>query len=356
MANTLTYGFVGLEHLWNERVTVVGEKVVYDAIAESAAEHTRQMDALMASFVEKVTEHQIKFLLPGAGTLQPLDEYGNPRVTRPAGSYQVAFPIQGGGDAWGANRVTRALMTVQEANRHTYDALRRDADWMSRHIRAAVLDNTTWVYDDPAFGNLTIQPLANGDAVTYVRTGGAIAVDNHYLAQADAISDAHNPFDDIYTELMEHPSNTGPVVAYVPSNLTTTIEALTNFVAVGDPDIAYGISSDQLNTAADAVRGFGDEVLGKTDRVWIVEWKALPDNYMIAHALGAGAVLGMREYEASQLQGFFPEEFNVDGNLQGMRMLRYAGFGVLNRVAALVYRIGNAAYAIPSGYTNPLAV
>ena len=356
MANTITYGFVGLEHLWDQRVTTIGEKVVYDAIVESAMEHTRQLNALMASFVQQMTEHQIKFLLPGAGTLQPLDEYGNPRVTRPSGSYNVAFPIQGGGDAWGNNRITRALMTVEEANRHTYDALRRDADWISRHVRAAVLDNTTWTFDDPAFGDLTIQPLANGDTVTYVRTGGDIAVDTHQLAQAAAIDDSNNPFDTIYTELMEHPSNSGPVVVYVATGLTTSIESLTAFVPVGDPDINYSITTDQRAGNLESIRGFGDEVLGKVSKCWIVEWKALPAGYMVAHAVGGGAVVGMRQYEPSELQGFFPEEFDVDGNLQGMRMLRYAGFGVLNRIACVVMYIGGGAYAIPTGYTNPLAV
>jgi hypothetical protein len=37
-------------------------------------------------------------------------------------------------------------------------------------------------------------------------------------------------------------------------------------------------------------------------------------------------------------------------------MIRYAGFGVLNRVAAMITRVGNASYAIPSGFTAPLPV
>jgi hypothetical protein len=64
----------------------------------------------------------------------------------------------------------------------------------------------------------------------------------------------------------------------------------------------------------------------------------------------------MREYDAPELQGFFPEDHSPDGNIQEMRMIRYAGYGALNRVAAVVQRIGNGSYAIPSGYTNPLAV
>ncbi len=356
MANTLAYGFVSLEHLALERVTTVGERRIFDAIQESVAEHTRQINELMSSFVELATEHKIRFALAGDGTLQPLDEHGNPLPVRPSGYYDVAFPIQGGGTAWGDNRVSRALMTVDEANRNTLDAQKRDADWMRRHILASVFDNVAWTFDDDEFGNLTIEPLANGDTVQYNKVGGAKATDTHYLAQAAAIDDSNNPFDDIYDELMEHPSNRGPVVVYVATSLTSTIEALTAFVEVGDPDLRYGVASTQIDENAPLmdIKGFGDEVLGKVNKCWIVEWRALPDGYMLAHAVGGGPVVKGRQYPATSLQGFFAENHSPDGNLREVRMIRYIGFGVANRVAAVAYYVGGGAYVIPTGYGAPL--
>lgn len=353
-ANTLAYGFVGLEHLMNERVTTAGVPLIWDAIQQSAAEHTRQANELMSTFVERTTDAQRRFYLPGTGTLQPLDDYGNPRTVRPGGYYDIAFPIQGGGTAFGDNRVSRALQTVQEVNRAVLDAQARDWDWLKRHILAAVFDSTAWTFSDSLLGNLTIEPLANGDTVTYVKRGGDAATDTHYLATASAISDAANPFPTIWDELMEHPSNRGPVVVYVPTNLTDDVEGLTDFVAITDPDIRQGIGADSLAASLDPA--MGDEVMGKCNKCWVVEWKALPDNYMIAHARGAGAVLGMREYDSPELQGFFTEKHSPDGNLNETRMIRYAGFGCQNRVAALVYRFGNADYAVPSGYDAPLAI
>lgn len=354
MANQLAYGFVGKEHLLASRLSEVGAETVWGMVKESVDEHNRQIAALLQSFVFSTTLHKERFRLSSSGTLQPLDEYGNPRPVRPGGYFDVAYPIQGGGTAFGVNRVTGNLLTVEEANNLTLERMREDADWMRRHILASVFDNTTWTWDDEEFGNLTIQPLANGDAVTYNKVGGTVAVDTHQLAQASAIDDSHNPFDDIYDELMEHPSNSGPVVVYVPTNLTTSIEALTAFTEVGDPDLRYGVASTQIGSAFD--RGFGDEVLGKVNKCWIVEWRALPDSYMMAHAQGGGAPVGMRQYPAGGLQGLFTENHSPDGNLQESRFIRYAGFGVRNRVAAVVYRVGNGSYAIPSGYTNPLAV
>lgn len=352
--NTVAYGFLNLEHLFSQQLDAVGTQVITSAVRESAAEHTRAINALLASLVERTTMHQERFWLPGSKTLQPLDEHGNPLPTAVAGYFDVAYPIQGGGDAWGANRVARALMTVEDVNRQTIEALKADADWIRRHVLAALYDNATWTFDDEKNGDLTIQPLANGDTVVYNKIGGAAATDTHYLAQAAAILDGSNPFPTIYSELIEHPTNQGPVVVYTPSNLVDSIAALTSFVEVGDPDILVGNATDQLGRVID--RGLGDEVLGKASKCWIVEWRALPDNYMIAHAQGAGPVLKMREYPSAALQGFFAENHSPDGNLQLMRMIRYAGFGVANRIAAVAYRIGNAAYAIPTGYGAPLAV
>jgi hypothetical protein len=357
--NTVTYGFVGLQHLYNTRVAQVGVQRIYAAIQESANEHTRQINALLATMVAPTVAAQVQVELPGGQTLQPIDEYGNPIPVKPSGNYTVGFPIQGGGFAWGSNRVSRELLTVEEANRMTLEAMIADADWML----GALLDNVYWTYNDKVganggkgLGNISIQPLANGDSVEYVFRNGTKSTDNHYLAQAAAISDANNPYPTIFAELFEHPSNSGPWVAYIASDQVTATEGLATFVQVRDPDIAYGVSQ-VVNAEMDApIRGPGDRVIGKVDNLWIVEWSSLPSGYIMAHAQGAGPVVNMREYPAPALQGFFPEEHSPDGNLREMRMLRYAGFGVYNRVAMVVQYIGGGAYAIPTGYDAPLSV
>jgi hypothetical protein len=354
--NTLAYGFIGLEALLSARVSTVGVRRVFDAVAQSATEHTRQTNELLSSLVQRTTDYQARYELPGTGTLQPLDQWGNPLPVKPGASYTVSLPIQGGGDAWGDNRVSRALMTVEEANRYTLDALRRDSDWVRRHVLAAIFTNTTWTYADPQYGNLTIQPLANSDTVQYVGWGGVSATATHYAAQAAAIADATNPYTTISSTLLNYPSNRGPVVAYIPADLVATTQALASFVEVTDPAVRLGVGNDELTRQIDP--GFGDQVLGfvKGADVWVVEWRALPAGYIVSHARGSGPAIGMREYPATELQGFFPENFSPDGNTLEHRMIRYAGFGAMNRVAVMVTRIGNASYAIPTGYTAPLAV
>ena len=74
-------------------------------------------------------------------------------------------------------------------------------------------------------------------------------------------------------------------------------------------------------------------------------------------ARGASAKpLRMREYPSAALQGLFTENHSPDGNLNEYRFIRAAGFGAYNRVGAVAFHIGNAAYQIPAGYETPLAV
>jgi hypothetical protein len=202
---------------------------------------------------------------------------------------------------------------------------------------------------------LTIEPLANNDTVKYNIIAGASSTDNHYLNQSNAISDSNNPFPTMRQELDEHPSNDGPYICYIPSNARSAVEALTDFVEVTDPDIRYGTQTDLVDNPINP--GFGDEVLGKiSGECWIVLWRALPSNYLVMHAQGAGPVLAMREHEPQELRGLFVENHSPDGNIQETRMIRYAGFGVRNRVAACVMKVSAGSYSIPAGYDAPLAV
>lgn len=348
-----TFGFVGYEDLADERVIDGNVRLVNEAIAASVAEHNRQVNAALTELVRRTTDYTVRVRLGSGGTLQPLDEWGNPLPVKDAGFYDVAFPIQGGGTAWGDNRVSRAMMTVADADRYTMGMLRRDADWMRRHIAAALFDNTTWSFVDEEKGTLTVQPLANNDTVTFPRNNGTLATDNHYYAQAAAIADASNPFPAWRTELSEHPGNDGPLVAYIPTNLRSAVQGLATFEDVSDPNIDPGVNARRLVGRID--RGMGDEVLGYVDGVWVVEWSFLPDNYGFVVARNADTpALAMREYPAAELQGLFIENFSPDGNLREYRYIRYAGFGVYNRTAALAFRIGNANYAIPTGFTTPL--
>lgn len=356
MANQVLYGFHNLKDLFARRVTEVGVSVINDAVDNTMAEHNRQIDSLVGLFATRTTDHKTRFLSTAAARLQPLDNNGRARPIKPSGYYDVGFPLQMAGGAWGADFVTSKKMTVEEVNNAMSTLIMADARWMRDHILAALFTNASWSFTDDLKGSLTIQGLANNDAVTYnVLTGAdAPATANHYLAQANAIgAGADDPFPTIYDTLTKRPENSGEVVVLVPTNLVATIEALAGFKEKGDPNIREGVNTAVLvGNLETQVPG---RVIGYVDKCWIVEWRSLPDNYMIAVTTGGDRALAMREDVETELRGFIKVAERNDHPFYENQYIRRAGFGAWNRVGALVYRIGNGSYAIPTNYGSPMA-
>lgn len=351
---TPLYGFFNLENLFNKRVTEAGVDVVARAINASVAEHNRQVDALLSLFVRRTTEFKIRYKTPTAARLQALDEAGRARPIRPAGHYELGFPLQMAGAAWGADYVTRQKMTVQEANDATLTILSADARWVRDHILAALFVDGSWTFRDEEHGNLTVKGPASGDTDTYLIMAGAddVATDDHMLAQANAIDDSNNPFPTIHDELTEHPENGGEVVALIPTNLRSAVEGLATFHDFADPNIIPGNASDRLSGRLNvAVPG---EMVGYVDKVWVAEWKQLPDNYIIGVPTDGEKPLAMREDEEAVLRGFHAVAEREDYPFWERQYMRRAGFGAWNRTGAVVYRIGNANYAVPANYGSPM--
>lgn len=356
MANQVLYGFHNLKDLMTQRVSTIDTTVINTAIQDTLTEHNRQMDALLSLFVKRTTMGSARFVSPAVRRLQPLDEAGRARPTKRAGYYDVGFPLLMAGDAWGADYVTRQKMTVQEVNDNLAASLSADFRWMRDHILAALFDNVGWTFGDPLLGNLAVKGLANADSVQYLLQSGGDsgATSQHYLAQAAAIADATNPYPTIYSLLLSHPENSGNVIALIPTALKATTEALAVFAeADSDPDITLGSGSSRLTgTLSESVPG---TVIGKANNVWIVEWPSLPATHIIAVATDGEPPLAMREDEEAQLRGYRAVAERNDYPWWEAQYMRRAGFGAWNRVGAVVQRVGNAAYAIPTGYTSPMA-
>src|SRR5574340_376079 len=292
MANQVLYGFIDLEDLFDDRVDEVGVQVVNDAIDATIAEHNRQMNALVDLFVEPTTEFKISYQSPTAARLQPVDEFGRARPLRPAGKYDVAYPIQMGGAAWGETWLASKKMTVAEANRVTNTLIMADRRWVRDHILAALFADGNgaayaWQFGDEEHGTLNVMGLADADTVTYLIQEGADAgaTDDHYLAQVAAIADATDPFEIIQDELIEHPENSGAVVSLIPTGLVAATKALNSFYPARDANIQEGSGTSVL------VGNLGVEtpgtLFGYHDAgVWLVEWKSLPADYIVSLCTG----------------------------------------------------------------------
>jgi hypothetical protein len=355
MANALLYGFYQLKDLANQRAIQVRSDILRTAIIASVAEHNQTADTLTNLFCQKTTDYKIRFRSPTNGRLQAGDE--NSRAKPFKGNvYDVAFPIQKGDAAWGANFITRQKMTVQNVNDALSDVLVADVNWLRDHIMAGLFYNGSgWTSPDPEFGDLTVLGLANGDTVTYVKQGTAPATDNHYYAQAAAIADATNPYPALYSELSEHPENAGgDIVSLIASDLVTTTQALASFVDVEDANVRTGSADAVAIGRPDATLPTSARLLGRVAGMWVAEWPALPSTYGISIATGGPAPLAMRQDPEAELQGFVRADSRDDYPWNEEQYFRRAGFGAWNRVGAVVFRIGNASYAIPTSFGSPM--
>jgi hypothetical protein len=350
MTHLVAPGFVDLIELEEQRVMEVGWDVVTGAIELSARLHTEATDELLSSICVEPNAPQELVEAVTRTELQPLEgEFDRPRPVGSLYSYTAGYPMEKGGHAFGTGRESRVKMTVREANKLTIQGLQADANWMYRRILHAWFYDNARTYVDKKYGSITCRTLANSDTQEYVKANGTTATDSHFLAQADAIDATHNPFDDIYDELMEHPENgmADPIV-YIPTNLKATVTALASFTDDIDPDIVPGSATDTLRNLP--AIPFGDKVLGKSNNCWIVEWKRLPDSYMVAHCPDAEPFIGWRQDESPELRGFFVESYTDGGVMIATGMIRYSGFAIRQRTAALVYLIGSASYVPPTGY------
>lgn len=365
MANTTAYGFYQAKDFFAMRAIDYGFQTITTMVEESVALYNRQLEALKAMMVEQTFDYKLRVTLPGGGFMQPIDDDGNPKPVKSGGSYDVAYPMRMYGTAWGTNRISRAKMTVADANQITLDALARDMRTQERRMLAALFTNVSWTFTDDKYGALTIQPLAlTADGVTYLGGDGTMATAQHYVAQANAISNTDDPYATLFALLDRPASNVGDKVAFIPTNLVATTVALAKYYPAADQNIQYGsgvsvarapIEKDNPITNSPLI-SWGDRLLGyHADGIWLVEKKSLPSSYIVSIVDGTMPVLAERIEPEAELQGLFPEYHDIDGNHEVNRLIRRNGYAVKNRVGAAIMRVGNGTYAIPTGYDTRLA-
>jgi hypothetical protein len=357
------FGALGLADTDRSMVNTVGQRVVYDAVKTLLEKHQEELQRAYAVFVaEETADFKRRFILPGGGTLQERSELGRPAAVKATGKWDVAFPLRDYGAQIAGNDVAIAYMTMQELDRHLDTVFIQNTNTVRRELLKALLDNVAYTFKDPLnhVGDLTIQPLANGDTVVYPPVLGSEdeATDSHYLESgylASAISDTNNPFASIRDELEEHfGANTGGenIVVFINHAQVAKTEALTDFDEVRDRFVIPGANVDQLTGLPATLPG---RLIGRVSGCWVSEWRHVPANYMIGiymepvvpkplimrvdpadTGLGRGLQLVSKD-----------EEFPLEASFYRNRF----GLGAGNRLNGVVMELGNGGtYTVPTGY------
>lgn len=357
MANQVQYGFVSLQDAFSRRVIEVGVDQVFTAIQQTVEAYNEQLNALLSDLAERTILHKRLYRTMSAARLQPIDENGRALPIKTGAQYTVGWPLRRAAVAWGQGYEAGLRMTIEQANEQTRLMILADTAWMRDELLGGLFNATSYTFTDELYGAVTVLPLANGDAQTYYVQGGATdpVTANHFIGQAAAIDDTHNPFTLAYSTLKQYPENTGNVYALVPSNLLAAVEALSTFLPLPDANIRQGsgqtvLQSDPGINTPGVLRGYLEG-----DRVFIYEWVGMPSNYIVMRAQGSPPPLAMREDDIAELQGFRQVNNDMDDFPWGeLQYRRKVGFGALNRTSAYVIRIGNGTYAPPTNYALPM--
>lgn len=358
MANI--YGILGIAD--GERVMLqsIGQRVVFDAANEYLASYNTEIGAALGVFVGQTTsDYKWRYKLPGGGMLQRRGGQAESAAVKPFGQWDVAFPLEEFGVQVAWTDVSFAYMTTQDLAR-TMDSVRiQDLNVLRYEMLRALFNSTARTFTDENYGSLSIQPLANGDAVTYPPVLGSQseATENHYLESnyaAASISNTNDPVVTVVNELQEHfgaPSGGGNIVTFVNNAHVGQLSALTDFVEVTDRFVTPG---NQTAVPSTLPQGLPGRIVGRHNAgAWIVEWRQMPANYVLGIDLDQEGPLVMRQDPADTglAPGLQLVSTNQNYPFQQSHFRRRFGVGVGNRLNGVVIELGTGgSYTVPSGF------
>jgi hypothetical protein len=353
------FGALGINDSDRVFLSTMGQRVVYDAIGQVLAQHNADLQAAMSVFIEATTSDQkFRYKLPGGGRLQRLGTQAPSGAVKAYGSWDVAFPLEGFGAQLAGNRVDMAYMSAQDLDRHLNTIIQQDINTVRFEILKALLNSGQDTFVDPIWGSLSIEPLANGDSVVYPPVLGSEteATENHYIETgyaAASISDTNNPYILLANELEEHfgaPSGGSNIVAFINNAQTTLTSALSDFTEVVDRFTAPGSQRDTLQSLPATLPG---RVVGRTNGVWVVEWRFVPANYIVGIHLDAPKPLFQRVDPADTglPQGLTLVAQDEDHPITSSYYEHRFGLGCGNRLNGVVYELGTGGtYTVPTAY------
>jgi hypothetical protein len=260
-------------------VQTIGQRVVYDAVTQLINQYNQDLDKALAVFVERETsDHTFRYKLPGGGRLQRRGGLGLSGAVKATGQWDVAFPLEDFGAAFGGDEISMAYMTAAEVERNLKTVMLQDTNTVRFELLKTLFVNTSRTFVDEIKGSLTIQPLANGDGTVYPPVLGSEseADDTHHLETnyaTSSISDTNNPYATIRDELEEHfGANQGGsnIVVFINPTATAKTEALTGFVKYADKFVVVGSNTATVSGLPTNIPG---RIIGRVSGCWVSEWR-----------------------------------------------------------------------------------
>jgi len=354
-------GILGISDTQRTFVEGVGQQAVWDATQQYLAMVNEDLARVTSLFIEKTTEdHKFRYYLPADGELQRISDRNQPGERTVTGSWDVALPLYGFGDAIAWNVRQLAYMTLQDYQRAVDGVVVRAQNTLRKEILRALLDSAAYTFNDDLRGALSCVPLANGDSVKFPPIAGAAtaATANHYVESnyaTSSISNTNNPIKTISRALRSRFSANGDRrrrVVLIASGAQDYVEALADFEPVDDANIQKGLNSDRVLNQPAMIPG---EVIGYCNEAYVAVWEWMPANYMIGIDLQAEKPLQMRVdpgYTNLPRGLALTSESDV-APISKANWQWWMGLGVVNRLNGYVMELGTGgSYSVPSGYSH----
>lgn len=354
------FGVLNLSDTDRSFINTIGQRVVYDAAQQLLTQYNQGLAAAIGAFVERETSDcKLRYKLPGGGRLQRRGGQAQSGNAKAYGAWDVALPLEDFGAALGGDQVTLAYLTIDEFNRHLETIMLQDRNTVRFELLKAIFNSGERTFVDPLYGSLLVEPLANGDSVTYPPVEGSEteATDTHYLESgyaSSAISDTNNPLATLRDELEEHfgggAAGGSNLVVFINNAQTAKVSALTDFSKIGQNFVTLGQDTAVANINVPSVPG---KLIGYSNGVWVSEWRWIPADYMVALHLDAPKPLLMRTDPADTGLGAGLQLVTEDEDYP-FRVSHYRhrfGVGCGNRLNGAVMELGTGGtYTIPTAY------
>jgi len=354
-------GILGIQDSERTFIEGVGQRQVFDATQEYVAMVNEDLARVTSLFIETTTEdHKFRYYLPADGEMQRVSELGRPGERKLGGSWDVALPLEGFGDALGTSRIDLAYMTIADYQRHVEGITLRAQNTLRKEILRTLFDNVNYNFADKLRGTLAIKALANTDGTLFPPVAGGTTaaeveryVESNYLTAS--ITDSNNPIKTISRALRGTFSANGNLrrrVVLIAAGAQDYVEALTDFEPVDDINIQKGLNSDSVLNKPAAIPG---EIIGYCNEAYVSVWPWMPANYMLGLDLQAQKPIHMRVDPGytNLPRGLSiiteSDEFPLAKSDWQWRF----GLGVVNRLNGYVLELGTGGtYTIPTGYSH----
>lgn len=355
------YAALGLPDHDRSYINTLGQAVVFEATQDLLADYNAELAAAMAVFVERTTtDHKIRYKLPMSGRMQRRGGQARSGAVKAVGQWDVALPLEEFGDAIAGDRVAMAYMTLPEYDRHLDGIMLRNANTRRHELLRTLFRNDSRTFVDDNYGDLTVVPLANGDAVLYppVQGSESEAMSDHFLVSgyaASAISDVNNPVKVMVRKLVQRfgaEQGNSNIGIFIHSDQTDKVMDLADFEEVTDRFVVLGADGNTLTGLPQNVPG---RVIGRVNGAWVIEWDFIPTGYAMGIHFGAPRPVLQRVDPADTglTSGLQLVSNDEKYPFQGSEWSDRFGLGVGNRLNGVVMQLTtDVSYTIPAAFAD----